>query len=240
VELKSSYDRTLAKGTFGAWERKSFSDLCLLQRGFDITESTRTNGNVPVYTSSGLSYFHRESKVAAPGVVTGRKGILGKTFYVDVPFWPHDTTLWVKDFKGNDPKYVYWYLTNFKLERFDAATFVPTLNRNNLTGIPVSVPSFPEQRVIAAALSDVDALIGALDKLIAKKRDLKQAAMQQLLTGKQRLPGFTGAWDVKRLGVLAFGRAGLHPPCRILFFGALARYRGRHQETLSRRSCQRR
>jgi type I restriction enzyme S subunit len=58
----------------------------------------------------------------------------------------------------------------------------------------------PEQRAIAEALSDVDALLGGLDRLIAKKRDLKQAAMQQLLTGQTRLPGFHGEWEVKRLG----------------------------------------
>ncbi len=60
-------------------------------------------------------------------------------------------------------------------------------------------PPLPEQRAIAAALSDVDALLGGLDRLIAKKRDLKQAAMQQLLTGQTRLPGFSGAWEVKRV-----------------------------------------
>jgi restriction endonuclease S subunit len=61
----------------------------------------------------------------------------------------------------------------------------------------------PEQKAIAAALSDVDALLGALDRLIAKKRDLKQAAMQQLLTGQTRLPGFSGKWETKRLGEFA-------------------------------------
>ena len=65
------------------------------------------------------------------------------------------------------------------------------------------MPPLPEQRAIAGALSDVDALIGALDQLIAKKRDLKQAAMQQLLTGQTRLPGFSGEWEVKRLGDVA-------------------------------------
>ncbi len=61
-------------------------------------------------------------------------------------------------------------------------------------------PTLPEQRAIATALSDVDGLLGGLDRLIAKKRDLKQAAMQQLLTGQTRLPGFHGEWEVKRLG----------------------------------------
>jgi type I restriction enzyme S subunit len=65
------------------------------------------------------------------------------------------------------------------------------------------VPRPPEQRAVAGALSDVDALIGALDQLIAKKRDLKQAAVQQFLTGQKRLPGFHGKWEVKRLGEIA-------------------------------------
>ena len=64
-------------------------------------------------------------------------------------------------------------------------------------------PNLAEQRAIAAALSDMDALLGALDRLIAKKRDLKQSAMQQLLTGQTRLPGFSGEWEIKRLGELA-------------------------------------
>jgi len=74
------------------------------------------------------------------------------------------------------------------------------LNQSTLAGLRIQFPPLPEQRAIAGALSDVDVLISALDQLIAKKRDLKQATMQQLLTGKQRLPGFQGEWEVKRLG----------------------------------------
>jgi type I restriction enzyme S subunit len=69
--------------------------------------------------------------------------------------------------------------------------------------LQVLVPPLPEQRAIATALSDVDGLLGGLDRLIAKKRDLKQAAMQQLLTGQTRLPGWDGGWEVKRLGDVA-------------------------------------
>nr|WP_240192035.1 restriction endonuclease subunit S [Desulforhopalus vacuolatus] len=75
-----------------------------------------------------------------------------------------------------------------------------TIDQGALKRCPVLVPPLPEQRAIATALSDVDALLDGLDRLIAKKRDLKQAAMQQLLTGKTRLPGFKGEWEVKRLG----------------------------------------
>ena len=77
----------------------------------------------------------------------------------------------------------------------------PGINGKEYGQLPIPLPpTLDEQRAIAGALSDVDALIGALDKLIAKKRDIKQAAMQQLLTGQKRLPGFHGEWEVKRLG----------------------------------------
>ncbi len=69
--------------------------------------------------------------------------------------------------------------------------------------LQLPLPSLPEQRAIAEALSDADALLGGLDRIIAKKRDLKQAAMQQLFTGQTRLPGFHGEWEVKRLGEVA-------------------------------------
>jgi type I restriction enzyme S subunit len=80
-----------------------------------------------------------------------------------------------------------------------ALSGVPTLNRNDVHAFPIAIPKPPEQRAIADALGDVDALIASLDALIAKKRDIKQAAMQQLLTGKTRLPGFKGDWGVKTL-----------------------------------------
>ena len=74
------------------------------------------------------------------------------------------------------------------------------ISKKALLTAPLSLPPLPEQRAIATALSDVDALLDGLERLIAKKRDLKQAAMQQLLTGQTRLPGFHGEWEVKRLG----------------------------------------
>jgi len=76
------------------------------------------------------------------------------------------------------------------------------ISRGALGKLPVPFPKIEEQRAIAAALSDVDALLEELDRLIAKKRDTKQATMQQLLTGQTRLPGFEGKWETKRLGEL--------------------------------------
>src|ERR1035437_7307525 len=140
MEVKPASKLTETNKARNAWRGCDISDLCLLQRGFDITEATRKAGTIPVYSSSGLSYFHNEARLQPPAVITGRKGILGKVFYVEEPCWPHDTTLWVMDFKGNDPRFVHIFLGQFRLERFDAATSVPTLNRNNLVGIPVKLP----------------------------------------------------------------------------------------------------
>lgn len=85
---------------------------------------------------------------------------------------------------------------------YAAGTKVKGITKTNIAKLLLPIPPLEEQRAIAAALSDVDALLGALDRLIAKKRDLKQATMQQLLTGQMRLPGFSGEWEVKRLGEL--------------------------------------
>ena len=102
----------------------------------------------------------------------------------------------------NLTEWFYWYFANrditASLTRQGASRY--KLNKATLVQLPCALPSLPEQRAIATALSDVDALLSKLDALIAKKRDLKQAAMQQLLTGQTRLPGFSGEWEVNRLG----------------------------------------
>ena len=86
---------------------------------------------------------------------------------------------------------------------YATGTTMASLNQDVLGRVQVPIAPLPEQRAIASALSDVDALLSGLDRLIAKKRDLKQAAMQQLLTGATRLPGFSGEWEVRKLGEVA-------------------------------------
>ncbi len=140
--------------------------------------------------SNGVMNHHSNFMVTGPGVVTGRSGTIGNVHYISDSYWPHNTALWVTDFKVNDPKYIYYLYKSVNLERFSTGSGVPTLNRNDVHDLTVALPPLPEQRSLAQALSDVDVLISALDKLIAKKRDLKTATMQQLLTGKKRLPGF--------------------------------------------------
>lgn len=104
-----------------------------------------------------------------------------------------------------DNRYLYYWLQSMKLEfeRIANGNTIKTIGLPYFKALKLPKPPIEEQRAIAAALSDVDALIGALDKLIAKKRDLKQAAMQQLLTGQTRLPSFSGEWVATSLGAVA-------------------------------------
>jgi len=92
------------------------------------------------------------------------------------------------------------HLVQNSLRRGSQGGTMPVLNSGTLRAVPIPLPPLPEQRAIAEALSDVDNLLDALDRLIAKKRAVKQAAMQQLLTGKTRLPGFAGEWEETTLG----------------------------------------
>jgi len=133
-------------------------DIVTFQRGFDITKKEQTEGPIPIVSSSGISSFHNLSKVKAPGVVIGRKGTLGTVHYLKQDFWPHDTTLWVKDFKGNDPRFVSYFLKTLKLEIFDTGSSNPTLNRNHLHKIKVRFPDLDIQIKIANFISAYDDL----------------------------------------------------------------------------------
>lgn len=111
------------------------------------------------------------------------------------------------------PLFLFYVLTSKAFDEFlskiTAGSTITHLYQKDFVTFEFSAPSIEEQRAIATVLSDVDALLTAQEKLIAKKRNIKQAAMQQLLTGKQRLPGFTGAWEVRRLGELGHTYGGL-------------------------------
>ncbi len=114
-----------------------------------------------------------------------------------------------------DPLFFYYVFSSTEqqdqIRQNTIQTGVPHINLGILRELPVQLPPLSEQRAIAAALSDTDALLSSLDRLLTKKRDIKQAVMQQLLTGKQRLPGFSGEWEVKRLGDIAAINMGQSP-----------------------------
>jgi type I restriction enzyme S subunit len=173
------------------WDVKEIGSFAPLQRGFDLPAGQRKDGEYPVVYSNGIVNFHDKYQVRGPGIVTGRSGTLGKVHYVETDYWPHNTSLWVTRFNGSYPKFVHFLFTYVGFDRFASGSGVPTLNRNDAHSFRVCIPkSTDEQTAIANALSDVDALINELEKLIAKKQAIKTATMQQLLTGRTRLPEF--------------------------------------------------
>jgi type I restriction enzyme, S subunit len=151
------------------WIETTIGEQVTLQRGIDITKETQRPGTVPVVSSGGVSSFHDTSAVFGPGVVLGRKGVVGSVFYIESDYWPHDTTLWVKDFHGNDPRFVYYFFRWFapELATMDVGSANPTLNRNHVHPIKVSWPPVPEQRRIAG-------ILGALDDKIELNRRISQ------------------------------------------------------------------
>ena len=142
-----------------ALEQKQLGSVITLQRGFDITKAEQEPGLYPVISSSGPRSHHANYKSNGPGVVIGRKGSLGGVYWSDGPYWPHDTTLWVRDFQGSHPKFIYYFLKTLDLERFDVGSSNPTLNRNHLHLLVVRIPSRPDQERIANTLTTFDALI---------------------------------------------------------------------------------
>jgi len=116
------------------------------------------------------------------------------------------------DERVSDPNYYCQYFNSERgriaFKAIETGSTMKHLNCGDMRRLLLPSPPIGDQRAIAEALSDIDALLGALDQLIAKKRDIKQAAMQQLLTGQTRLPGFHGEWAVKRLGTLLHFQVG--------------------------------
>jgi type I restriction enzyme S subunit len=171
-------------------------------------------GAYPVIGSTSVLGYHDEFKVEPPGVMTGRSGSLGFVQYVPVKYWPHNTSLWVRDFKGNHPRYVYYYLQTLDLQRFNSGTGVPTLNRNDLDTLELWVHRLPTQRKIAAVLSAYDDLIENNTRRIQILDEMARAIYREWFI-HFRFPGhetvkmvesalgvIPEGWEVKRLADL--------------------------------------
>ncbi|MBD2118336.1 MULTISPECIES: restriction endonuclease subunit S [Microcystis] len=137
----------------------ALNNLIILQRGFDLPEIERVIGNIPVVASTGIIGSHNIAKVKGPGVVIGRSGSIGGGQYVAGDFWPLNTTLWVKDFKEHNPRFIYYVLKNIDFSRFNFGTGVPTLNRNHIANIKVLAFDKSQEEKIADILSKYDDLI---------------------------------------------------------------------------------
>lgn len=152
-----------------SWEAKTIGDFLTLQRGYDLTADEREEGNVPVMGAAGQNGFHSTSLASAPGVIVGRSGgSFGQVHFVDEDFWPHNTALFVTDFKGNDPHFVYYYLKNLDFDRLNSGSAQPSLNRNFLYPVKIKIPKPDEQVIISSVLSNIDAKIDLNNRINAE------------------------------------------------------------------------
>lgn len=172
------------------WERKPLTDFVWFQRGFDLPKDKFINGEFPVVGSTSILGYHTEAKVKAPGIVTGRSGTIGQFQYLKNDFWPHNTSLWVKDFYGNDERFAFYLLHTLDFISLNGGGAVPSLNRNFLSSINVNVPPLPTQRKIASILSAYDDLIEnnlKRIKLLEEKAGLMFRMMQEELKDSTKI-----------------------------------------------------
>ena len=132
-------------------------DLIEFQRGYDLPKSKFVNGPYPVQSSNGILGYHNEYKVKGPGITIGRSGTVGLPHLLESDFYPHNTALFVKDFKGNDIRYVFYLLKYLKLGDMKSGSGVPTMNRNHLHPLMIQATTdIKEQQGIASILSAID------------------------------------------------------------------------------------
>ena len=165
------------------WLKRTLSDLIELQRGHDLPTQDRTPGPIPIIGSFGVTGTHNAAKYAGPGVAIGRSGAsIGQATFVDEPYWPLNTCLFVKNFNDNDPRWIYRLLDGIDFTAFNSGSAQPSLNRNFLRSIPVEVPPLDEQRAIAEVLGALDDKIAANTKLAAISDEWVRASQTGLIT----------------------------------------------------------
>lgn len=182
------------------WKEAPVKDLVKIETGSRNTEDKNDDGQYPFFVRSQtverIDSFHYDCEA----VLTAGDGVgTGKVFhYINGKFDAHQRVYVMSQFKQEvlGKYFYYWFSKNFYAEvaKYTAKSSVDSVRRQMIAGMVISLPSAEEQEKIVGVLSDVDTLITDLQKLIRKKKDIRQGTMQMLVTGKKRLDGFDGEW----------------------------------------------
>lgn len=146
------------------WKEYKLGEVITLQRGVDLPKNKMEKGRYPVAGSNGIIGYHNCHTTNGPGVTIGRSGNIGTVHFYESDFWAHNTSLYVKDFKGNDERYIYYFLKTIDFSQFNTGSAVPSLNRNHLHELSVRLPPLSEQKRIASILSSLDDKIDLLHR----------------------------------------------------------------------------
>ena len=193
------------------WKEVRLGECLTIMHGKNQSQIVDPEGRYPILATGGVIGRTNSYLSNKPSVLIGRKGTIDRPQYMDTPFWTVDTLFYSEVKSGNSAKFLFYKFLMVDWKKYNEASGVPSLNASTIENVEMVMPPLREQVVIAEALSDADAAIESLDALIAKKRDVKQAAMQQLLTGRTRLPGFTADWKKVPIGSFTDCKAGGTP-----------------------------
>ena len=141
-----------------SWRETTLGEITDLKRGFDLPKSQRLQGDVPVYSSSGITGSNSTAAVEGPCVITGRYGTIGEVFFSGGPCWPLNTALYSTEFNGNNPRFIYYLLQTIPWQGYTTASAVPGVNRNHVNLCPVKIPDRATQ----------DAIVEVLDSIVDK------------------------------------------------------------------------
>ncbi|WP_299329991.1 restriction endonuclease subunit S [uncultured Psychrobacter sp.] len=195
VKVPEGYKQTEAGIIPEDWEVKDIGETLTIKHGKDQKQVESAHGQYPIFGTGGQMGWANDFLYDKPSVLIGRKGSINKPRYINVPFWTVDTLFYSQVHNGYNEKFMFYKFCLIDWTTYNEASGVPSLNARTISNVKVSVPKKQEQTAIATALSDVDNLIQSLEKLIAKKEVIKTGTMQQLLTGKTRLPDFATRED---------------------------------------------
>lgn len=166
--------------TFKGWDNGKLGDIVNFRRGHDLPQKNMEKGIFPVIGSNGVIGYHNEFTTPGPCITVGRSGNVGTPFLSRNDSWAHNTTLYIDDFKGNDPKFIYYFLQTLNLKNYAGGSAVPTLNRNHIHPINIIYPiNFDEQKAIANILSSLDEKIEVNNQINKKLENMVQAIFKQ-------------------------------------------------------------
>lgn len=190
----------------GEWKEATLGDAIELQRGYDLTESQRLPGNVPVIGSAGINGRHATHRAKGPGLTIGRSGAsFGNVTYTREDYWPHNTVLFAVNFRGNDPYWAACAISEIDFDRFNSGSAQPSLNRNYLYTIPLRIPPLLVQRRVGAVLAAYDELIenntrriGVLEEMarvLYREWFVVAAERESLLSSDGSTPAVPDGWS---------------------------------------------
>ena len=196
------------------WKITTIGDLLRVRNGRSQREIETRYGKYPILATGGEIGRTDTAIYSKPSVLIGRKGTINRPQFQESPFWTVDTLFYTEVGAESDPEFLYNLFCTIDWMSLNEATGVPSLTGKRIESISVRVPMLKEQRSIAKVLRNVAKLIASLEGLISKKQDIKQGIMQELLTGRTRLPGFAGEWLNKSAGELGSFHGGNGFPVR--------------------------